>query len=163
MPKDPRIIEIANDKWHSHFMKRASLASEMSKDPSTKVGAVIIGPNREVRSSGYNGMPIGVDDNISERSSNRDLKLMFYEHAERNAIILASRHGTPLEGCTIYINGERGGLPACSDCARAIIQAGIVAVVITLTMEEVPERWKATCDIGLTMLYEAGVKVYRLI
>jgi len=150
-------VPIVDGKWDRHFMKRAALASEMSKDPSTQVGAVIVGPNREVRSTGYNGMPIGVNDDIAERLENRDLKLLFFEHAERNAIILSGRHGTPTEGCTMYVNGSMGGLPPCADCARAIIQAGIIRIVITSV--SLPDRWRDTCMAGMEMLHEAGVTV----
>jgi dCMP deaminase len=159
MKRNFKVPEVDN-KWDRHFMKMAAVASEMSKDPSTQVGAVAVGPNREVRSTGYNGMPIGVDDSVIERTSNRDLKLLFFEHAERNTIILAARHGTPTEGCTMYINGSSGGLPPCASCARAMIQAGIVRVVITSTF--MPERWKDTCMAGMQMLFEAGVVVEKL-
>jgi len=160
MSKRFEIPEVDN-KWDKYFMKMASVASEMSKDPSTQVGAVIVGPNREVRSTGYNGMPMGVDDSVEERISNRALKLMFFEHAERNAIILAARHGTAIEGCTMYINGSSGGLPPCADCARAIIQAGIVRVIVTSVL--LPVRWKDTCMVGMEMMSEAGVLVNKLL
>ena len=58
-----------SDKWHKRFMEVAELVSTWSKDPSTKVGAIVVGPDREIRSTGYNGLVRGVDDNKPELSS----------------------------------------------------------------------------------------------
>ena len=77
---------------------------------------------------------------------------MFMEHAERNAIMNAARVGIPLEGCTLYCQW----LP-CADCARAIIQAGIVAVVVANM--KIEERWEASIGAGLQMLRESNVVV----
>ena len=78
-----------NDKWNSRFMDLARLVAGWSKDTSTKVGCVIIGPDKEIRSTGYNGFPRGVDDTIPA-GHERPAKYDFTEHAERNAIYNAS-------------------------------------------------------------------------
>ena len=112
-----------SDKWHNRFMEMAELIATWSKDASTKVGAVVVGENKEIRSTGYNGMVRGIDDNIPERSE-RPIKYDFFEHAERNAVYNACLIGASLKGCVIYVTA----MP-CPDCARAIIQSGIKMVV----------------------------------
>ena len=56
-----------SDKWHNRFMEMAELVASWSKDTSTKVGAIVVGENREIRSTGYNGVVRGVSDDIPER------------------------------------------------------------------------------------------------
>ena len=68
-----------NKKWDLRFIELAKLVSTWSKDPSTQTGAVIVDPNRRVVSVGYNGFPIGVDDD-PERYANRDLKYKMIVH-----------------------------------------------------------------------------------
>src|ERR1039457_2505079 len=74
---------------------------------------------------GYNSFPRGIRDDVPERLV-RPTKYLWIEHAERNAICNAARAGTATEGCTIYVN-----IMPCMDCARAVVQAGIVQVVIS--------------------------------
>lgn len=130
--------------------------SSWSKDESTKVGAVIIGPDREIRSSGYNGFSPGVDEDIPERHA-RPAKYFWTEHAERNAIFFASLIGVSLRDCTCYIVAQPS-LPPCADCARAMIRAGIKRIVMTIPAE-IPERWLENCTVARTMLSEAGVEL----
>lgn len=119
--------------WDEYFMDLARLVATRSKDTSTKVGAVIVGPNREIRSTGYNGFPRQVNDDIPARHE-RPMKYYYTVHSEQNAIFNACRAGTSVDGCTIYIAGR----PPCSWCARAIIQSGIRRVVVD-TMESAPK------------------------
>jgi dCMP deaminase len=126
------------------------LAASKSKDTSTKIGAVIVGKSHEVRSLGYNGMPRGADDNNPARHE-RPLKYRWFEHGERNAIYNAARVGIPTDGCTMYTNA-----PPCTDCARAIVQAGIAEVVVE---HESPPHWQADCAIGKEILAEGGVQL----
>ena len=90
-----------SDKWHHRFMELAFLVASWSKDPSTKTGAVVVGPDKEIRATGYNGLVRGVADDIPERME-RPTKYDFFEHAERNAIYNACLTGTQLKGCTIF-------------------------------------------------------------
>ena len=138
--------------WNTFFFKMCDLVSEKSKDKSTQVGCVIVGPNHEIRSIGYNGFPRGVTDDVPVRQE-RPMKYFYSEHGERNAIYNAARVGIPLAGCILYI----GGVP-CADCARAIIQSGIAEIFIR--DGRVPERWKDSCDAALVMLDEAGVQCH---
>lgn len=141
-------------KWDEYFLRMADLVSEKSKDRSTKVGAVIVGEDHEVRSTGYNGFPRGINDGVEDRHE-RPAKYAWTEHAERNAIYNAARNGTHLLGSTMYISAW---FP-CADCARAVIQAGIVCIVVNKAREnKLDSRWNESCAIGMEMLLEAGVK-----
>jgi dCMP deaminase len=142
---------------HQYFLNLAKAVSTGSKDQSTQVGAVIIGPNKEIRSTGFNGFPIGVNDLAGERHL-RPTKYKFTEHAERNAIFLAARHGTPLDGCSLYCT-----LPPCADCARAIIQAGIKKVYFLQSKDAgFTERWCADSLPMYEMFHEAHVQIQPL-
>src|SRR6185436_107542 len=114
--------------WDQKFLRMALQMASWSKDPSTKVGCVIAGVDHEIRSTGYNGMCRGINDNVPERNI-RPAKYMWYEHSERNAICNAARVGIPLNGCTMYLTSIPTKFPPCCDCARAIIQSGIIRVV----------------------------------
>lgn len=136
-------------------MELASHVSTWSKDRSTKCGCVIVGPDKEIRSTGYNGMPRGVDDNRDERHI-RPTKYLWFEHAERNAIYNAARMGTPLEGCTLYVRWF-----PCADCARAAIQAGIKRIVCdTIDMNDPKNaRWAESMSVVPRMLAEGNVEL----
>lgn len=106
----------------SKFLPIPQVISQLSKD-TTKVGAVILGPDNEGGPWGYNGAPRGSKADEDERKE-RPEKYWWMEHAERNAIYAAARTGFATKGCTIVVTH----LP-CMDCARAIVQAGIIKVV----------------------------------
>lgn len=146
-------------KWHKRFMEIATLVSSWSKDESTKVGAVVVGIDKEIRATGYNGIVRGVDDDVEERSQ-RPTKYEFYEHAERNAIYNACLTGVSLKGCAIYVTYF-----PCTDCARAIIQTGIKLV---LTNKKIDSKivansdWRENLDYSRQMFKEAGVEFLEL-
>lgn len=135
--------------WNERFMDLASHVAGWSKDPSTKVGAVIVNDKKQVLSMGYNGFPRGVSD-CEERYNDRTTKLLFVAHAERNALDNAY---TDVAGATLYST-----LYPCSDCAKGIIQRGIKTVV---TSKEWHERQgqRFNFEISETMFKEADVEV----
>lgn len=146
--------------WTQYFMSMSYFVAMKSKDPSTKIGAVVVGPDNEVRSTGYNGLPRGVNDNVPERDT-RPTKYFYYEHAERNAILNAARMGISTDGCVMYTPG----LP-CADCCRAIIQSGITKVVIDWRWDmearkdvESNKKWLESCSYSKQMFQESGVEV----
>jgi dCMP deaminase len=140
--------------WDSYFMTMAYLVAMRSKDESTHVGAVIVGPDNELRSTGYNSFPMGIDDSRPERQE-RPEKYYWFAHAERNSIDLAARVGTPLEGCIMYTNG----IP-CTDCAFSIIMAGIKEVVVdSAWLNPERDKWDETAKRTKVMFEEAGVKL----
>jgi len=126
-----------------------------SSDPTTKIGCVIVGPDRSLRSEACNTYPNGVLDGIQERTE-VPLKYIWIEHAERNAIYLAARRGISTEGCTMVVE-----LAPCVECARAIIQAGITEVVVNRnrSAEYRGDRYAAEHSTALAMLAEAGIAV----
>ena len=141
-------------------MGLANKVRTRSKDGSTKIGAVIVGPDREIRSTGYNGFPRGVNDDVEERHQ-RPMKYHFTKHAEENAILNAARVGTPLKGCTMYVTTR----PCCSGCAGSIVNAGIIEVVVE-TMEPSTrpdgDDWAAKTKAAREIFDEGGVKVRRV-
>ncbi|MBR2285873.1 MAG: dCMP deaminase family protein [Alphaproteobacteria bacterium] len=154
------MTENFSEKWNYRFMELALHISTWSKDPSTKVGCIVVGPDKEIRSQGYNGFPRGVNDDVEYRQL-RPTKYAFYEHAERNAIYNACSFGASLRGCTLYVT-----MPPCADCARAIIQSGIKQVYF-LTPEidaAKPQtaNWRDTVVNSFEMFREAGVKTAEL-
>ncbi|MEK6819938.1 MAG: deaminase [Nanoarchaeota archaeon] len=110
--------------WDDYFMTKVYLIASRSKDTRTHIGAVVVGPKKEIRSTGYNSFVRGLDDEVLERFEKGE-KDYWFEHAERNAIYNANLMGVSLENCTMYTNG----IP-CMDCARGVVQSGIKEVVI---------------------------------
>ena len=142
--------------WDRYFVTLAEQVSLKSKDRSTKVGAIIVGSDHEIRSTGYNGFPRGINDDVDSRHD-RPAKYQYTEHAERNAIYNAARMGTSLKGCTLYLNYEP---KPCVDCVRAIIQSGIIMVVGNDT--PFGSYWKESMTIGENMLKEAGISIFMV-
>lgn len=136
--------------WHARFLNLAAHIATWSKDPSTKVGAVAVGPDREIRATGFNGFPRGVDD--CDSRFERPLKYAFTAHAEANCIYQAARIGTSLHGCSLYVTH-----PPCSECAKAIIQAGIAEVFCPSPDDEFLARWKESMAVSDAMFSEAGI------
>ncbi|MEI7879067.1 MAG: CMP deaminase [Planctomycetota bacterium] len=151
------------NRWDEHFLQLAADCAKMSKDPSTKVGAVVIGPDREVRSTGFNGFPRGIAD-THERLHDRETKLELIVHAEMNAILNAARAGTPMLGCTLYLvatdsSGSVWGGPPCVRCTVETIQAGI-GCIVSRPFKSVPSRWKDSIEKARLLLDEANI-TYR--
>jgi len=135
------------------FLREAyEVAHDFSTDPSTQNGAILV-QNGLIVARGANHFPYGVQ-NLSERWV-RPLKYSYVEHAERNSIFAAARNGVMTAGATMYCPWF-----ACTDCARAIIQAGITEVVghETTLHDGASQSWLDSIAIAYTMLDEAGVK-----
>lgn len=151
------------DRWDRHFLQLCVDTARMSRDPSTRVGAVIVGPDREVRSTGFNGFPRGILDS-EERLNDRDTKIKIVVHGEMNAVLAAARVGIPLKGCTLYLaatdkSGSIWGGPPCSRCTVEVIQAGITEIV-SWPQKSVPSRWHEDLKLAHELLAEAGI-AYR--
>ena len=80
--------------WNEYFMKIARTVAMKSHDPSTKVGSVIVGPDHEIRSTGYNDLPRGIE-HLPERHE-RPLKYTMTVHSEMNALLNALRCHIPV-------------------------------------------------------------------
>ena len=145
---------IMSDKWDKRFLDLAKHISEWSKDPSTKVGCIVVGEDREIRSTGFNGFPRGIEDK-QERLEDREQKYPMICHAEENAIMHAARIGISLKGTTAYVTW-----PPCTRCARSLIQAGVSEIVYPKEVE-IPDRWEADFDMSLNMFKESKTVVRK--
>lgn len=134
--------------WDAYFLGVVDAVAAKSKDPSSKVGAVVVRPDKTIAATGWNGFPRGVDDK-PERYADRPTKYRMVCHAEANAIVSARE---PLTGCTIYLPWA-----PCCDCAKLIIQAGITEVVHRPTAPELVARWGESFEAAQTMFRESGV------
>ena len=140
--------------WEEYFMGLAILSAERSKDPSSQVGACIVDMDNKIISVGYNGAPLGYDDDKDmtweREGSFLDTKYAYVCHSELNAILNSD---VPVKDCKLYVT-----LFPCNECAKAIIQAGIKEV-----------KYLSDEDIGKTsytaakyMLNSTGVETIRL-
>ena len=126
--------------WDEYFMGVALLSAKRSKDPSTQVGACIVNEKNKIVGAGYNGLPLGCDDDEFpwEKSGNfLDTKYPYICHAELNAIL--NNIGMDLKGCRIYT-----ALFPCNECTKAIIQAGITEVIFLSDKYKDSETAKAS-------------------
>ena len=132
-------------------MELAQVISQCSKDPSTKIGALIVDPrNKRIVSTGFNGFPFGVED-TADRLEDRSIKYEMVVHAETNALMFA---GEQANGCSLYVTP----LPPCARCAVLIIQSGIKRV-LSPTPDTSKEPWKTQFAISSKMFEESGVSV----
>lgn len=138
--------------WDQRFMALARQIGDWSKDRSRKVGCVVVGPDNEIRATGFNGFPRGIDDENALRHE-RPTKYLWTEHAERNAIYNAARVGISLSGCRMYVPWF-----PCMDCARAIVQVGI-SELIAVKPDHQDSQWGAGFAAALELFAEAGVHV----
>lgn len=137
-------------KWHYRFLNLAKHISEWSQDPSTKVGAVIVDNKKRIVSIGYNGFPVGIQDDA--RLNIRDIKYKMIVHAERNALLFANKS---LDDCILYTYP----FMPCSACAGMIIQSGIKHVISYVNNNE---RWTEDFKISEQMFEEAGLTLTLL-
>lgn len=145
---------MSREKWEGRFLALAGQVASWSKDPSSKVGCVIIRPDRTIASLGYNGFPRRVADNPS-LLEDRPSRLMRIVHAEANAIV-SSRE--PLHGYTMYV----WPFPPCASCAGLIIQAGLTRVVAMEPDAAISARWADSLKAASTLFDEASVKLELL-
>jgi dCMP deaminase len=142
---------VAGMNWPTYLMGFARHAATKSKD-TTKVGAVLVGPDGEVRLTAYNGPPKGVQD-LPERFE-RPAKYLYASHAEANLVAFAAREGIRTAGCSVYVTHH-----PCSSCARSLIQAGIRCVVVGDGTTSMPAQ---EFEAAAVMFREAGVEVTSL-
>jgi dCMP deaminase len=152
-----------SERWDKHFCGLALYHAKLSKDPSTKVGSVIVGHDREILSAGFNGFPRGIAD-TQERLHDRDTKLKLVVHAEMNAILAGARTGMRLKGCTLYLaatdqTGMVWGGPPCTRCTVEIIQVGI-SEIVSYPLKTVPSRWHEDLAFARSLIDEVGIR-YR--
>ena len=139
--------------WDDYFTSLCYFVAKKSKDPSTKFGAIIVGPDNEIRSTGFNGLPRGIKE-TKERLTSPE-KYGWIVHAETNAIYNAARMGLSVSGCRIYIQET-----PCPECTKAIIQSGIKEIITHAAWQKTPHpKWDEASAKSRQMLAEAGVKL----
>lgn len=139
-------------EWDERHLKLAFEVSKWSKDPSHKVGAIIVDQERRPVSWGYNGLATGIEDSPAILG-NRDVKYKYILHAEKNAILFARRS---LDHCVLYST-----LPPCAQCTAALVQLHIYRIVCNWT-EDYMSRWKSDVDAAKHMCQQVGI-LYRLV
>ena len=140
----------SSDWWDQWFMELAFHAATASKDPSTKVGAVIVGAgDRRKISLGYNGFPPGIKDD--ERMEDRPTKYSLTIHAERNALDNAT---FDVVGGTLYCTAH-----PCRECAKSIISRRIARVVTSPIPRIEKGRWTEELPEAQALLVEAKIEV----
>lgn len=141
--------------WDEYFMGVALLSARRSKDPHTQVGACIVNEKNKIVGAGYNGLPIGCEDDEfpwEKKGEFLDTKYPYICHAELNAIL--NNIGMDLKGCKIY-----SALFPCNECTKAIIQSGIAEVIYLSDKYEGNDIFKAS----KIMLDKAGVKYRKVV
>jgi len=140
--------EVKLSKWDLFYLKMCNLVATMSKDPSTKCGAVVVDEWNRVISLGYNGLPRGLEDK-DEYLNVRETKYKLILHAEQNAILFSAHH---LTDCKIYTTP----FMPCTSCMALIIQSKI-GMVICPSPPKDKERWKENFELSRKIAKEAGV------
>lgn len=139
--------------WDEYFMGIAYLSAMRSKDPSTQVGACIIDEDKKIIGIGYNGFPIGSNDDEmpwNKEGEFLDTKYPYVVHAELNAILNSIKS---LKNCTIYVTHF-----PCNECAKAIVQSGIKKVIYFSDKHKDKDSTKASRRI----LENAGLEVKKV-
>jgi dCMP deaminase len=139
------------EEWDHFYVGLARYMSTKSKDPSTKVGSVIVRPNKSVASVGFNGFPRGADDSL-HLYADREYKLSRILHAEQNAITFARE---PLDGYTIYVYP----FICCDRCFAVIQQEGIKRIVAPVPTTAQLERWGGAFEIVRSLAAKEGIEL----
>jgi dCMP deaminase len=145
--------------WEETFFRDVYNYAARSKDPRTKIGAVLVDwESKNSFSHGYNGFPRKVSD-LPERWNNRDIKYEFVVHAEENCILNCARHGNPTKGAVMLTNG----IP-CASCAKAVCNAGIKEIIVHKQWQDYErkfnwDKWVKSAEISQEMFREAGVGI----
>jgi len=149
--------------WDEYFMAICNVVSTRSHDHETHVGCCVVNPKRRIVSTGYNGLPAGVDDSFWATRREQTVRIpgvfsdeIFYDvdkyetvtHAEANAIVSASEG---LHGCHLYST-----LFPCNECAKLIITAGIRRIIYRDMRE-----WKGHA-IAKKLFEQAGIEIVRI-
>jgi dCMP deaminase len=131
-------------KFDKSYIEMAHVWAKNSYCKRRQVGALIV-KDRMIISDGYNGTPSGFE-NICE--DDKGLTKPYVLHAEANAITKVAKSNNSSEGATLYITDS-----PCLECAKLIIQAGIVRVVYD-------KKYRVTD--GLELLERAGIIIDEL-
>ena len=149
-------LEESPSRWDMRHYMLALHVSTWSKDPTTQVGAVIVGKRRRDIAIGYNGFPPGIED-LPERYMDRPTKYLFTQHAERNVLDNARFDCADATLVTTMF--------PCAECTKSLISKGIRRLVTCPVPAPLEERgrhvptWRDSVPASIQMLKEAGVTV----
>lgn len=145
---------MSKQTWDEWFISLAYAIANKSKDPSTKVGALIIRPDRTIAAAGYNGFPRSIAD-TEERLNNRPIKYSLIIHAEMNAVLTAREN---LSGYTLYT------VPfmPCDRCFVHMLQAGITRFVFPKATADQESRWGDAFNTVRLLAEEAKVELVEM-
>lgn len=139
---------MTQEQSDKYYIKVAQLCANNSYALKLKVGAVIV-KDDQIISDGFNGTPCGFENRCETKNINGELKTLSYVlHAESNAILKCAKYGKSTNGATLYITHS-----PCIECAKLIIQAGIVRVVYLDVYR--------TID-GIIILRKSGINVEKI-
>lgn len=143
--------------WDVRFLKLIiNETSNWSKDPSSKVSAIIVDEFNHVKTMSYNGFPRGIDDTL-DRLNDRVTKYKLIQHAEMNAISICAKLGIETDNCKIICTHF-----PCSTCTGAIINAGLKKIVTQTPIDGYLQRWNEDITISKMMIQEAGVELVTM-
>ena len=142
--------------WDEYFIELCQVIKNKSKDKNTQIGVVIVGKDNQIISTGYNSFPRGINDNLDERQEKPE-KYYWFSHAETNGIINAALNGVSTKGSKMYMSC---GVP-CADCARNIVNAGIIEIICRSdqSIMGTPKKWEEHEKRSLMMFKECGITV----
>ena len=139
---------MTQEQSDKYYIKVAQLCANNSYALKLKVGAVIV-KDDQIISDGFNGTPCGFENRCETKNINGELKTLPYVlHAESNAILKCAKYGKSTNGASLYITHS-----PCIECAKLIIQAGIVRVVYLDVYR--------TID-GIVILRKSGINVEKI-
>ena len=141
--------------WIDYFFNICDTVAAKSKD-TTKVGAVLVGDEKQILGTGFNGCPIGTNSDPvehPERYDKKEDKYLVTAHAEENLIAFAARHGVPTNNATLFCN-----LTPCINCTRMIITSGIKAVYFKQANGS--GDWRKHLTLARQLFVEAKVELH---
>ena len=138
---------MTQEQSDKYYIKVAKLCAKNSYAIKLQVGAIIV-KDGQIMSDGFNGTPCGFENKCEVKSMDGSLHTLSYVlHAESNAILKCAKYGRATNGSTLYITHS-----PCIECAKLIIQAGIIRVVYL-------EEYKNSD--GVELLKRIGIKVEK--
>jgi dCMP deaminase len=145
--------------WDEQFMHDVYWWARRSKDPRTKIGALLVKPESKIPFSfSYNSLARKVDDNVATRWE-RPEKYEWVVHAEENAVLNCAREGHCSKGSIMYTQGV-----PCTRCADACIQGGIIEIVVHKQWQSYEkmfnwDKWIDSAKRSEQKFQEAGISV----
>lgn len=138
---------MTQEQSDKYYIKVAQLCAKNSYALKLQVGAIIV-KDGQIMSDGFNGTPCGFENKCEIKNIDGSLHTLPHVlHAESNAILKCAKYGRSTDGSTLYITHS-----PCIECAKLIIQAGIIRVVYL-------EDYKKSE--GIELLKRVGIKVEK--